>query len=187
MFFLQPNQKRLLNSLNPLILSGAAFFLIVLRTATSNVLPPTLQRWDVLLPFVVYFGQRRSLAEGLILTLFTSHLFSLCSAAPIGVFASHYLILYLLVRVLTYGIYASTWLSILMIMVLLAFLSRLSLTLVSAAFGHGWALFSWGNLPLGAILVNGILGAVGFGLLSILDRVTFKAAPVNIELSESAI
>ncbi len=187
MYFLQPSQKRLLSSLNPLILSAVVLVFVVVRTAMLPLLPSMLRQWDILLPFVVYFGQRRSLGEGLILTLFTSHLYSLCSAAPIGVFATHYLVLFLLVRGLSYGIYASTWLSISLLMLALAFLSRLSLTAVAALFGHGWSLFSFSNLSLGAIFLNAWMGFLLFALLEITDKLTFKSAPINIELSESAI
>lgn len=187
MFFLQPSQKRLLSSLNPVFLVFFVFGLVLLRTAWEPILPGFIRRWDVLLPFVVYFGQRRSLPEGLILALFTSHLYSLCSTAPIGVFTTHYLILFSVARLLSYVIYANTWFSILVLMFSLAILARFTLTLVAFAFGHGWPLFAVGNFVWWGPFLNSVVGYIIYRMVEMLDRVTYKVPRINIELSESGI
>ena len=187
MFFLQPSQKRLLSSLNPVFMVLFVFGLMLLRTAWEPILPGFYRRWDVLLPFMVYFGQRRSLPEGLILALFTSHLYSLCSAAPIGVFTTHYLILFSVARLFSYVIYANTWFSILVLMFSLAILSRIILTLVATAFGHGWPLFAPGNFVWWGPFLNSVAGYIIYRMVEMLDRVTYKVPRINIELSESGI
>lgn len=187
MFFLQPSQKRLLNSLNPIFFVLFVFVAILVRTTCESFLPGFIREWDVLLPFVVYLGQRRSLPEGLILALFTSHLYSLSSTAPIGVFATHYLILFIIARLLSYVIYASAWFSILLLMLSLAFLSRAQLTLVAGLFGHGWPLFSADNFVWWGIVLNSCMGFLIYRCLEGLDRMTYKAPRTNIELSESAL
>ena len=187
MFFLPASQKRLLSSLNPVFLVLFVFALLLLRTAWEPVLPGFYRRWDVLLPFMVYFGQRRSLPEGLILALFTSHLYSLCSTAPIGVFTSHYLILFIIARLLSYVIYANTWFSILLLMLSLAILSRFTLTMVATLFGHGWPLFSPGNFVWWGPFLNSVSGLITYGLLESLDKMTYKVQRTSIELSESGI
>jgi hypothetical protein len=187
LFFLQPSQKRLLSSLNPAFVVLFVFGLLLLRTAWEPMLPGFYRRWDVLLPFMIYFGQRRSLPEGLILALFTSHLFSLCSTAPIGVFASHYLILFLIARLLSYVIYANSWFSTLLLLLSLSVLSRFILTLVAATFGHGWPLFAKGNFIWWGPLLNSVAGLLVYRLIETLDRMTYKVPRTNIELSENGI
>lgn len=187
MFFLQPSQKRLLSSLNPLFFAFAVFVAIVLRTTSGPLLPGVFQRWDVLLPFMVYFGQRRSLAEGLVLSLFTSHLYSLCSSAPIGVFTTHYLTLFLIARLMSYVIYANTWFSTLLVVFSLTVVGRFSLTAVAAMFGHPWPLFARGNFVWWGILFNAMMGFFIFECLGALDRMTYKVARVNIELGEGGL
>jgi hypothetical protein len=170
LFFLQPNQKRLLSSLNPVFLVVFVFGIILLRTTSEAILPVVFRQWDVLLPFMVYFGQRRSLPEGLILSLFSSHLYSLCSAAPIGVFSTHYLTIFVVARLLSYVIYADAWLTVLVLIFSLSIFSRLMLTLVASAFGHGWPLFSTDNFVWWALLLNTFLGFLVYAWLETLDR-----------------
>ena len=134
---------------------------------------------------MVYFGQRRTFGEGLVLSLFTSHLYSLCSSAPIGVFATYYLILFIGARLLTYVIYANTWLSVFVLLLSLSFLSRFLMILVSTSFGHGWPWWSTANLSLLYPLVNAVLGIAMFRLLEEVDRITFKLPRLSIELAES--
>ena len=187
MFFLQPSQKRLLSSLNPIFFIFAVFGLLLLRTSWTPLLPGFMGQWDVLLPFIVFFGQRRSIPEGLILSLFTSHLYSLCSAAPIGVFTSHYLTLFVIARLLSYVIYANNWFSILLLMFALSVLSRLVLTIVSSFFGHGWALFTMENFTWWGLLFNAMMGYIVYGLLGIMDRMTYKAPRISIELGDDSL
>jgi len=159
------------------------FVMILLRTTMDPVLPSLVRRTDILLPFVVYLGQRRSLPEGIILALFASHLYSLCSAAPIGVFTSHYLILFVLARLLSYVTYANRWYSILVLMFSLALVAKINLAMVATFFGHGWRIFG-GSGVIGSLFINALVGYLIYGMLETVDRLTYKAPRINIELSE---
>lgn len=183
MYFLQPSQKRLLSSLTPLFVIAIVFGLMLLRTAWKPILPSSLQSWDVLLPFVVFFGQRRSIPEGLILALFTSHLYSLLSAAPIGVFTTHYLILFFVARAVAYSLYASNSVSIVLLLIVLGFVSRLVLPWVASLFGHSWPVLSFANFPLMGMLATAFFGFILYALLVGLDRITSKTPEETIEFS----
>lgn len=159
--------------------------LMLVRTTSEPLLPMLFRQWDVLLPFMVYFGQRRSLPEGLILALFTSHLYSLSSIAPIGVFASLYLVLFLVARLLSYVIYANSWFSILLLMLSLAVFSRIILTIIASSFGHGWSLFASGNFLWWSLIFNAVLGYLTYTWIEALDRLTNKVPKINIELAET--
>lgn len=161
--------------------------LILARTTLERMLPNLFRHWDVLLPFMVYFGQRRSLPEGLILSLFTSHLYSLSSIAPIGVFTSLYLVLFLVARLLSYVIYANAWVSILLLMLSLSLASRILLTLIATLFGHGWPLFATGNFIWWSLLFNAGMGFLTYTWLETLDRMTYKAPRMSIELGEGGL
>jgi hypothetical protein len=137
------------------------------------------------LPFIVYFGQRRSLTEGLILSLFCSHLYSLASGAPIGVFTTHYLILFAVVRGLNYAISADTWISIVSLLLGLSLLARFIITWVAAGFGHGWPLFSWANISFGGMFLNAVTGYFLYAWARLLDRWTYKSLAPEIELDGS--
>lgn len=187
MFFLQPSQKRLLSSVNPLVLAGLAFVACVFRSTAAPLLPEGFLRWDALLPFVAFFAARRVLVEGLILTLFTAHVYSLCSAAPIGVFTTHYLLLFFVARLLSYVVFADTWVTELGLLALLTFLARFGLPLVAMGFGVGWSIFSWQNLNIFGWLLNSVGGFVVFRLLVAVDRATFKSPRTSIELAESGL
>jgi hypothetical protein len=163
------------------------FCAILLRTTGEPCFPGFFRQWDVLLPFVVYFGHRRSMPEGIILSLFASHLYSLNSSAPIGVFTTHYLIIFAIARLLSYVVYANRWFSVLLMMLSLAALSRIILAVTAGFFGHGWAVFSFANFIWWAILFNGLVGSLCFWILELVDRVTFKAPRINIELSEGGL
>ena len=187
MFFLQPSQKRLLSSFNPLVLAALAFVACVLRSTAAPLLSETFLRWDALMPFVAFFAARRVLVEGLILTLFTAHVYSLCSAAPIGVFTTHYLLLFFVARLLTYVVFADTWVTELGLLALLTLLARFVLPAVAWGFDTGWAVFSWENLhPLGWLL-NSLGGLLVFRMLVAVDRMTFKSPRTSIELAESGL
>ncbi len=187
MFFLQPNQKRLLNSLNPVFLVLFVVFLILVRTTAEPLFPSVFRQWDLLLPFMVYFGQRRSLAEGMGLALLTSHLYSTCSSAPLGVFSVVYLVIFFVARLVSYAIFANTWVSIFLLMLGLALLERILLTLVSSFFGHGWPFFSSRNLGFWSLLINAGVGYLTYRWLEVLDRMTFKVPRTSIELSEAGL
>lgn len=162
-------------------------FLILLRTTAEPLLPNVFRQWDLLLPFMVYFGQRRSLAEGMGLALLTSHLFSTCSSAPLGVFSVAYLVVFFVARLISYAIFANTWISVFFLMLGLAVLERVLLTLVSSAFGHGWPLFASGNLGFWGLLLNAAMGYLTFRWLEGMDRMTFKVPRTEIELSEAGL
>lgn len=187
MSFLPPSQRRLLNSLNPLFFILAVFFLILVKTAFYPFAPTWVQRWDLLLPFVVFFGQRRPLPEGIILSLFSSHIYSLCSSAPLGVFTTTYLLIFAAARLISYVAFASTSLSILLLMIGLSLCSRIILPLVAQFFHVGWPVLSFDNLVLWSILLNGIGGwAIYIGLEG-LDLLTHKAPRNSIELSGDSL
>lgn len=187
MFFLQANQKRLLNSLNPLVMVGFVFVLIMVRTTGDAIVPKLFRSWEILLPFVVYLGQRRSLPEGLILTLFAGHLFSLSSAAPIGLFAIHYLIIFILARLLSYVTFVSRWYAVVVLLFALGFVAHFTLTVISAFFGHGWPVFREFGQALARCFLNAIFGLGIYSFLSLLDKFTFKAPRINIELAEGEL
>lgn len=151
------------------------------------LLPQALRHSDIMLPFVVYLGQRRALAEGLILSLFASHLYSLCSAAPIGVFTAQYLLLFLVARLLSYVIYVNRWYSIMFLMFALAFFSRFLLWIIASMFGHGWGFFAEGWGLLTGALLNGLIGLTIYSFMAAVDRMTFKAPRINIELAEGEL
>ncbi len=186
MFYLPPSQKRLLSSLNPLFFIAAVGAVILLRTSLVAVWPGFFKQWDILLPFAVYYGQRRSVPEGLILALFSGHLYSLCSGAPIGVFTTSYLLVFVAARLITYGLYANTGLSIFLLLLGLSIFSRVVLTLVSRSFGQGWPFFTWDNLVLWAFFWNAFAGWIVYHGLELLDRITFKAEVTNIEFGGEA-
>lgn len=183
MLFLHPSQRRLLNSLNPLFFILAVFALILVKTAFFPFWPGFVARWDLLLPFVVFFGQRRSLPEGIILSLFSSHVYSLCSSAPMGVFTTTYLLIFAAARLISYVVYASTSASILALMIGLSLLSRLLLPVVAGFFHPTWPVLSLENLVWWSILLNGIAGWAIYLILEIMDLMTHKAPRSNIELS----
>ncbi len=163
------------------------FSLILIRTTMDPLFPSWFRHCDVLLPFVVYLGQRRNLPEGLILTLFSSHIFSLCSAAPIGVFTTNYLLIFIVARLLSYVVYANGSLSILVLIFSLTLLSHFTLALIVTFFGHSWGVFAGGISILLRALLNSALGGIIYGSLVVLDRMTFKAPRINIELSEGEL
>jgi len=163
------------------------FVLILMRTTMDPLFPRWFRSCDVLLPIVVYLGQRRALPEGLILTLFASHLYSLCSAAPIGVFTTNYLVIFIVARLLSYVIYANRSLSVLVLIFSLTLFSHISLALIVAFFGHSWGVFTGGFAILWRALLNSGLGGLIYGGLVMMDRLSFKAPRINIELSEGEL
>ena len=185
--FLPPSQRRLLNSLNPLFFILAVFTLILAKTFFYPVAPYMSHHWDILLPFVVYFGQRRSLPEGIILSLFSSHLYSLCSSAPLGVFTTTYLLIFAAARLISYVVFAGTSGSILLLMIGLSFLSRILLPVVAQFFHPAWPVVSFSNLVWWSILLNGVAGWAVYLVLDVMDRLTHKVPRTSIELSGDSL
>jgi len=183
LFFLQPSQRKLLSSLNPLFFILAVFGLILVKTAWYPVAPHFVQKWDLLLPFIVFFGQRRALPEGIILSLFSAHLFSLSSGAPLGVFTTAYLVIFAVARLISYVAYATTLASILLLMIGLSALSRVILPLIAQFFHESWPLLSLHNLVWWSILLNGLAGWAIYVVLVWVDRLTNKVSRNSIEFS----
>ena len=63
MFFLHPSQKRLLNSLNPVFFVAFVAMVLLVRSTSAQVLPRMVLTADLLMPFMVFFAQRRSTWE----------------------------------------------------------------------------------------------------------------------------
>lgn len=185
MYFLQPSQKKFLESINPVIIVLLFYLVMVGRTTIEYVFPSIFHHWDILLPFIVYFGQRRSVAEGLTLSILTAHFYSLSSSAPVGVFVLHYLSLFIVARVLSYVIYANRWISILLLMLSLSLLARIICVPIASLFGHSWS-SSLGNFGVG-LLINTLLGYCFYRFIGIVDRLTFKAPAINIEMLEESL
>ncbi len=158
----------------------------MVRSASAAVLPNFILSADLLAPFIVFFAQRRAIWEGFILSLFCSHLFSLCSSAPFGVFAFYYLALFFLGRLMRYGIYASGWISTLLVLFSLSLFGRFLLPLIAGLFGPSWPVFIESNFPWSGIFFMPFYGLVIFFLGETLDRTTFKTDRANMELYEVA-
>lgn len=186
MFFLHPSQKRLLNSLNPVFFVVFVYGVLIVRSTAASILPQMVLSADLLMPFVVFFAQRRSTWEGFILSLFCSHLYSLSSSAPIGIFAFYYLILFFFARLMRYGINVSGWVSTLLALFTLSVAGRFLLPVVASAFAPAWPVFMWKNFPWSGILFAPLYGLVIFALGEALDRTTFKADRANIEMYEAS-
>lgn len=187
MFFLSPSQKRFLNSLNPLLIGAIVYSLILFRTTSAFLLPGVLRQWEILLPFIIYVGQRRTLVEGILLVLFLSHLYSLSSVAPIGVFAVYYTLIFFLARLLSYAVYANTWVTVIGVLFLVAAIGRVLLPFVCFFFGFSWSVLSLKNLAPMGVVINSVIGLAVYWGLALLDRLTFKLSPINIELAEGEV
>lgn len=188
MYSLQTDrQKRLLTSLNPAIFLGLVFFFILFRTTSEPLFPDSLRRWDLLLPIAVYLGQRRGLVEGSILIFLSSHLYSLCSSAPAGLFVILYGFIFLVAKGLLKFIFANNWSSVFGLILSLSFFSRLILPLITRAFSHSWPIFSLSNLMILNVFGNALLGVFLYFILSFVDRITHKASPQEIQLSEGSL
>ena len=185
--YFQPEQKRFLSSFNPVLLGFFAFLLIVFRSTSEGILPYVFRQWDVLFPFAIYFGQRRSWVEGILMMLLLSHYYSLASSAPFGVFSFYYLIFFVIARLLSVVIYASSWFSILGLMFVMAVLGRLVLPIIAGGFGHAWPVLALRNWSLMGIFLNTFLGLLLYWSLGIIDKLTYKAPRINIELGEDSL
>jgi hypothetical protein len=163
---------------------GLFFLFALLRTTVFWLAPGMLGRWDILLPFMIYFGQRRPLFEGLLMWFVLSHLYTLQSVAPVGVFVIYYLVIFAVARLISEAFYANTGLSILVLIFILSVVSRFILPAVAGSFESGWRVFTWSNLHPAIFLTNTLLGWFSYLLLEVLDKVTFKVARQDVELSE---
>ena len=187
MLSLQTDQKKTIRSLNPFFMIGLFFLFLLIRTSSASVLPGFLLRWDFLLPFVIYFGQRRPLFEGLLLCFIMSHWYSLESAAPIGCLVIFYLLIYLLSRILSETVFAADSFQILALLFSLGLLSRFILPWISHFFGAGWDVFSWRNLNLFFLISDLLLNFGTFYLLLGVDKVSAKEARPILDLNEGIL
>ena len=155
---------------------------IVIFSSGKSLFPFPVYRWDILLPFMIYFGQRRTWTEGIVLTVVSAHLYSLASSAPVGLFTIHYLLYFTLARLFSYVLYANRWYSILVLMLSFITLSRLSMAFMALVFGHGWPLKSPQNFNVWFLITNSVFGYFIYVALGLLDRLTGKLPRQNIEL-----
>jgi hypothetical protein len=157
------------------------------KTTFDPIFPNAFRYWDVLLSPIIYFGQKRNLAEGLILTFLAAHIYSLCSMAPIGVFVFYYVIIMFVSRGVSSFFDASDWFTILPLLFSFSILSRVAISLLSDFFEYPVGFFSLGwYLPL-YILMNTFMGFLTYLFLTWLDVVTEKAARNPIELGEANV
>jgi hypothetical protein len=184
LLYLQTSQQKTIRSVNPLIMVGLFVGLLVIRTTAFWLFPGLFTNWDLLLPFMLYFGQRRPLFEGLLLWFILSHLYSLQSVAPMGVFVVYYLILFVIARLISEVFFATEGIQILGLISLLTLFSRFVLPLVARAFDSGWPVWSWRNLHLGMIITNIFVGWICYQILGFVDKITFKDPRQILDLGE---
>ncbi len=187
MYFLQSNQKKLLTSLNALFLTLFVLLLILFKSTSEGVIPSVFTGWDILLPIVIYLGQRRNLWEGLLILLFNGHLYSLNSSAPIGMFVLYYLVFFFFAQVVAYIVYAQTPLSVICLIFLVTVLSRILLPLCAQIFDQSILVFTWAHWSFWDLLLNTVLGFFTYLTIGILDRITLKVPPRNITLGDNSL
>lgn len=149
--------------------------------------PRLLGQWDLLLAFMIYFGQRRPLFEGLLLWFFLSHLYSLQSVAPVGVFVIYYLIIFLLSRLTSEVFYAASGMSVFGLLALITLASRFILPGVAQGFESGWAVFSWRNLHPFLLLTNIFFGWLSYMGLVAIDKFSGKDSRQILDLQEGLV
>jgi hypothetical protein len=164
-----------------------ALGLLVFRSTWQPLFPGLFKQWDVLLPFVVYFGQRRAALEGIVLSLIFAHAYSLFSSAPLGVFPALFLIIFTLSRLISYAVYVHQGISVFLLIFSLSVFARFLITWIAAFFDHGWPLFILSNWKIWAIILNAFYGWALFSALGAIDRLTQKQPRSNIELAEGEI
>ena len=121
LFSLPINRRRWVLLANPLFLVFIMTACLILRTVDEPLAGPVFRRWDCLLPAVVFLGQRRKLWEGLALVFIFSHVYALASSAPLGLYLVYYLFLFFAARFMTYLLYASEGLTIVVLLLALSF------------------------------------------------------------------
>ena len=145
MLYLQTNQQKTIRSLNPIVMVGFFVVCMLIRTTVFWIFPGFISNWDLLLPFMIYFGQRRPLFEGLLLWFVLAHIYTLQSVAPVGVFVIYYLLIFVIARLVSEAFFATEGLQILGLISVLVILSRLLLPIVAQSFHAGWPIASWRN------------------------------------------
>lgn len=185
--YLQTNQPRTIRSLNPIFMIGFFLVLLVVRTTGYFLAPTLLVQWDILLPFMIYFGQRRPIFEGLLLWFFLAHIYSLQSVAPVGLFVVYYLIIFLASRLTSEVFYATSSGAVLGLIALVALISRFVLPLVAQGFQSGWSVFSWRNLHPGTFLINTFLGWICYFVLGAIDKISGKDSRQILDLHEGIV
>ncbi|NBX81583.1 hypothetical protein EBQ90_00620 [bacterium] len=183
MLYLQTNQAKTIRSFNPIIMIGLFLVLLLVRTTTFWIAPSVFSNWDLLLPFMVYYGQRRPLFEGLLLWFVLAHLYTLQSVAPVGVFIIYYLLIFVVSRLISEAFFADSGMSILGLMQFGISVAN-HFTLVAGAFNSGWGLWSWNNLHPGILGLNIVLGWLCYLGLGVIDQLTFKGPREILDLGE---
>lgn len=166
---------------------GGMLFTVLLRTTADPLLPSVLRQWDVMLPFAVYFGQRRSLVEGGLLCLLGAHLYSLCSSAPMGFYLVVYLSLFGISRAVSSAFYANRWVTIIPLITVMALLGRGIFFLLGKFFEQPSGSFWEGGWVLWLLAVNAIAGYATYTCLLWGDRLTQKLPRAKIQLSEGSL
>lgn len=187
MYFLQSNQKSLLTSFNAVFLTLFVLILILFKSTSEGLIPSVFTGWDILLPVVIYLGQRRNLWEGLLLLLFNGHLYSLNSSAPIGLFVIYYIFFFFFAQGVAYILYAQTPLSVLCLIFISTLFSRVLLPLCAQSFDQSVSVFTWGNWSLWNLSLNTVLGFFIYIAIGVLDRLTLKVPPRSITMGESTL
>jgi len=160
---------------------------LLIRTSCISLLPTFLIRWDFLLPFMIYFGQRRPLFEGLLLWFIMSHWYSLESSAPIGSLVIFYLSIYVISRLLSETVFAADAIQVFTLFFIMMVFSRLTLPWVTSFFGAGWKIFSWRNLNPIWFATDFILNCSTFYFLMGVDKLTAKEARPVLDLNEGIV
>ncbi len=166
---------------------GFFLVLLILRTTGYFLAPSLLMQWDILLPFMIYFGQRRPIFEGLLLWFLLAHLYSLQSVAPVGLFVVYYLIVFLASRFSSEFFYATSGGAVLGLIAVVALFSRFVLPLVAEGFESGWSIFSWRNLHPGAFFINTLCGWLCYMGLGTLDKLSGKDSRQILDLHEGLV
>lgn len=161
--------------------------LLIVRASLLAAFPSFFQFFDILIPFTVYMGQRRSLWEGAGLSLGFGYLFSLFSVAPQGFYMMVSFGIFLVVRFFSLAFYAHTRWSIAVLLTLSLLLSRVFVYLIAIAM----------DIPLPKsmfleCLSWNFLWGIGlsyliFSVLRRLDEKTFKIPRINIEVAEGSL
>jgi len=181
--YLEPTQRRLLSSLNPIIIVLFAVAIIILKTSLIPLYPKMFQRWDILLPFIIYFGLKRNLIEGLILSILTSHLFSLSSSAPVGFYLAYYTFLFFLIRLISLAIYSDTSTMVLLLIFVSLIFSKLFIPFLAKFFGYTIPMF--GNIGFIEIILNTLSGFLVYWIIWLIDAITFKASISFTDVNEA--
>ena len=175
-----------LKSLNILLMGAVVVGLLVVKSTLMPILEPSLAAFiEPLWVVFLYLGEKRNLLEGLLMTLFFSHLLSLQSGAPVGVFLVCALIVFGIGRSGGRWVHfeaANTFIGWVVFALLAAKLGQWVASWI--LFGHVawigsvWDFFLW--LGLNIAWAYG-----GWHLLLAVDRLTHRAKALRVPLEGS--